>query len=142
MQYIWHGYCTFLDTFKRQIVFNLLKHSSSNTSSGWSCGSDDDGTNSFNHKFNIKSTEQRSGSKAAFLQKMVEVLESYFNDDGLKRNQFLMKQLQTNPDGIPLKKIASMRRVKVESLAIIRRAGKIKSFAFPAPQRSPIFVLN
>ena len=119
-----------------------MKHSSSNTSSGWSCGSDDDGTNSFNHKFNIKSTEQRSGSKAAFLQKMVEVLESYFNDDGLKRNQFLMKQLQTNPDGIPLKKIASMRRVKVESLAIIRRAGKIKSFAFPAPQRSPIFVLN
>lgn len=96
------------------------QHSSSNTSSGWSCGSDDDGTNhQFNPKFNIKSTEQRSGSKAAFLQKMVEVLESYFNDEGLKRNQFLMKQLQTNPDGIPLKKIASMRRVKVESLATI-----------------------
>ena len=44
---------------------------------------------------------------------MVEVLESYFNDEGLKRNQFLMKQLQSCPDGIPLKKIASMRRVKV-----------------------------
>merc|ERR1711937_302441 len=113
------------------------QHSSSNTSSGWSCGSDDDGTNSFNHKFNIKSTEQRSDSKAAFLQKMVEVLESYFNDDGLKRNQFLMKQLQANPDGIPLKKIASMRRVKVESLAIIRRAGIKYIRIFPAPQRSP-----
>ena len=57
---------------------------------------------------------------------MVEVLESYFNDEGLKRNQFLMKQLQTNPEGIPLKKIASMRRVKVESLALIRRAGLIE----------------
>lgn len=66
---------------------------------------------------------------------MVEVLESYFNDEGLKRNQFLMKQLQTNPEGIPLKKIASMRRVKVESLAIIRRAG---NNAFP-PHREAIF---
>ena len=44
---------------------------------------------------------------------MVEVLESYFNDEGLKRNQFLMKQIQSSPEGIPLKKIASMRRVKV-----------------------------
>merc|ERR1739838_349442 len=102
------------------------QHSSSNTSSGWSCGSDDDGTNSFNHKFNIKSTEQRSGSKAAFLQKMVEVLESYFNDDGLKRNQFLMKQLQTNPDGIPLKKIASMRRVKVLTRDLLTVASAVR----------------
>ena len=73
---------------------------------------------------------------------MVEVLESYFNDDGLKRNQFLMKQLQTNPDGIPLKKIASMRRVKVESLAIIRRAGKNKIIRISRPTEKPIFVLN
>ena len=62
---------------------------------------------------------------------MVEVLESYFNDEGLKRNQFLMKQLQTNPEGIPLKKIASMRRVKVESLALIRRAGIIEHDSRP-----------
>ena len=73
---------------------------------------------------------------------MVEVLESYFNDDGLKRNQFLMKQLQTNPDGIPLKKIASMRRVKVESLAIIRRAGINKIIRISRPTEKPIFVLN
>jgi len=102
------------------------QHSSSNTSSGWSCGSDDDGTNSFNAKFNIKSTEQRSGSKAAFLQKMVEVLESYFNDEGLKRNQFLMKQLQTNPEGIPLKKIASMRRVKVLTRDLLTVASAVR----------------
>ena len=70
---------------------------------------------------------------------MVEVLESYFNDDGLKRNQFLMKQLQTNPDGIPLKKIASMRRVKVESLAIIRRAGINKIIRISRPTEKPIF---
>jgi hypothetical protein len=44
---------------------------------------------------------------------MVEVLESYFSDEGLKRNQFLAKQIQLNPEGIPLKKVAAMRRVKV-----------------------------
>ena len=46
---------------------------------------------------------------------MVEVLDSYFSDEGLKRNQFLAKQLQLNPQGIPLKKVAGMRRVKVNS---------------------------
>ena len=66
-------------------------------------------------KFNsFKLLEQRSGSKALFLQKMVEVLESYFSDEGLKRNQFLAKQIQLNPEGIPLKKVAAMRRVKVK----------------------------
>jgi hypothetical protein len=46
---------------------------------------------------------------------MVEVLESYFSDEGLKRNQFLAKQIQLNPEGIPLKKVAAMRRVKVKT---------------------------
>ena len=89
-------------------------HFSSN-SSGWSeSGSGDEMTQAARH--NIKVLEQRSGSKALFLQKMVEVLEGYFSDEGLKRNQFLAKQLQLNPDGIPLKKVAAMRRVKVCSL--------------------------
>merc|ERR1719394_1279312 len=102
-----------------------VQHSSSNTSSGWSCDSGDDGHHS-GAKFNIKLTEQRSGSKAAFLQKMVEVLESYFNDEGLKRNQFLMKQLQSCPDGIPLKKIASMRRVKVLTRDLLTVASAVR----------------
>merc|ERR1719197_999600 len=102
-----------------------VQHSSSNTSSGWSCDSGDDGHHS-GAKFNIKLTEQRSGSKAAFLQKMVEVLESYFNDEGLKRNQFLMKQLQSCPDGIPLKKIASMRRVKVLTRDLLTIASAVR----------------
>jgi len=104
-----------------------VQHSSSNTSSGWSCDSGDDGiAHSGNAKFNFKLTEQRSGSKAAFLQKMVEVLESYFNDEGLKRNQFLMKQLQSCPDGIPLKKIASMRRVKVLTRDLLTVASAVR----------------
>jgi len=102
-----------------------VQHSSSNTSSGWSCDSGDDGHHS-GAKFNIKLTEQRSGSKAAFLLKMVEVLESYFNDEGLKRNQFLMKQLQSCPDGIPLKKIASMRRVKVLTRDLLTVASAVR----------------
>lgn len=129
-----------VDFFFVYHAINLMKHSSSNTSSGWSCGSDDDAAQSFNPKYNIKSSEQRSGSKAAFLQKMVEVLESYFNDEGLKRNQFLMKQLQTNPDGIPLKKIAAMRRVKVESLAIEISGGGTNKLPCSAAQRSPFYV--
>lgn len=83
----------------------------SSNSSGWSegCSGDETGTAKFN---SFKLLEQRSGSKALFLQKMVEVLESYFSDEGLKRNQFLAKQIQLNPEGIPLKKVAAMRRVK------------------------------
>ncbi|CAG5108691.1 Oidioi.mRNA.OKI2018_I69.chr1.g3910.t2.cds [Oikopleura dioica] len=83
----------------------------SSNSSGWSegCSGDETGSGKFN---SFKLLEQRSGSKALFLQKMVEVLESYFSDEGLKRNQFLAKQIQLNPEGIPLKKVAAMRRVK------------------------------
>merc|ERR1712193_440507 len=83
----------------------------SSNSSGWSegCSGDETGTAKFN---SFKLLELRSGSKALFLQKMVEVLESYFSDEGLKRNQFLAKQIQLNPEGIPLKKVAAMRRVK------------------------------
>ncbi|CBY32358.1 unnamed protein product [Oikopleura dioica] len=83
----------------------------SSNSSGWSegCSGDETGTAKFN---SFKLLEQRSGSKTLFLQKMVEVLESYFSDEGLKRNQFLAKQIQLNPEGIPLKKVAAMRRVK------------------------------
>lgn len=101
--------------------------SSSNltSSSGWSCDSGDDGS-AGNSKFNIKLNEQRSGSKAAFLTKMVEVLESYFNDEGLKRNQFLMKQIQSSPEGIPLKKIASMRRVKVLTRDLLTVASAVR----------------
>merc|ERR1711990_1107796 len=101
--------------------------SSSNltSSSGWSCDSGDDGS-AGQSKFNIKLNEQRSGSKAAFLTKMVEVLESYFNDEGLKRNQFLMKQIQSSPEGIPLKKIASMRRVKVLTRDLLTVASAVR----------------
>ena len=85
----------------------------SSQSSGWSESGSGDESLGQAAKHNIKLLEQRSGSKSLFLQKMVEVLEGYFSDEGLKRNQFLAKQLQINPDGIPLKKVASMRRVKV-----------------------------
>ena len=95
----------------QSITTTSSSHFSSN-SSGWSeSGSGDEFGQTAKH--NIKLLEQRSGSKALFLQKMVEVLEGYFSDEGLKRNQFLAKQLQLSPDGIPLKKVASMRRVKV-----------------------------
>ena len=65
---------------------------------------------------------------------MTEVLDSYFNDEGLKRNQFLSKQLQQNPDGIQLKKIALMRRVK----ALTRDLQTIAS----AVKRSELLQLN
>lgn len=92
------------------VTHSSTSHFSSN-SSGWSeSGSGDEMTQAA--KNNIKLLEQRSGSKALFLQKMVEVLDGYFSDEGLKRNQFLAKQLQLNPEGIPLRKVAGMRRVK------------------------------
>lgn len=107
-------------------------HFSSN-SSGWSeSGSGDEMTQAARH--NIKVLEQRSGSKALFLQKMVEVLEGYFSDEGLKRNQFLAKQLQLNPDGIPLKKVAAMRRVKALTRDLLTVASAVR--------RSPILELS
>lgn len=107
-------------------------HFSSN-SSGWSeSGSGDEMTQAA--KNNIKLLEQRSGSKSLFLQKMVEVLEGYFSDDGLKRNQFLAKQLQLNPDGIPLKKVAAMRRVKALTRDLLTVASAVR--------RSPILELS
>ena len=59
---------------------------------------------------------------------MVEVLESYFSDEGLKRNQFLAKQIQLNPEGIPLKKVAAMRRVKVKTYENLNTSEKIKKY--------------
>ena len=103
----------------QSITTTSSSHFSSN-SSGWSeSGSGDEFLNSHGTKNTaFKLLEQRSGSKALFLQKMVEVLDSYFSDEGLKRNQFLAKQLQLNPQGIPLKKVAGMRRVKVKTIRI------------------------
>lgn len=106
----------------------------SSQSSGWSESGSGDESLGQAAKHNIKLLEQRSGSKSLFLQKMVEVLEGYFSDEGLKRNQFLAKQLQINPDGIPLKKVASMRRVKTLTRDLLTVASAVR--------RSPILELS
>jgi hypothetical protein len=106
----------------------------SSQSSGWSESGSGDESLGQTAKHNIKLLEQRSGSKSLFLQKMVEVLEGYFSDEGLKRNQFLAKQLQINPDGIPLKKVASMRRVKTLTRDLLTVASAVR--------RSPILELS
>jgi hypothetical protein len=98
----------------------------SSQSSGWSESGSGDESLGQAAKHNIKLLEQRSGSKSLFLQKMVEVLEGYFSDEGLKRNQFLAKQLQINPDGIPLKKVASMRRVKTLTRDLLTVASAVR----------------
>jgi len=119
----------------QSITTTSSSHFSSN-SSGWSeSGSGDEFLNSHGTKnATFKLLEQRSGSKALFLQKMVEVLDSYFSDEGLKRNQFLAKQLQLNPQGIPLKKVAGMRRVKALTRDLLTVASAVR--------RSPILELS
>jgi len=119
----------------QSITTTSSSHFSSN-SSGWSeSGSGDEFLNSHGTKNTaFKLLEQRSGSKALFLQKMVEVLDSYFSDEGLKRNQFLAKQLQLNPQGIPLKKVAGMRRVKALTRDLLTVASAVR--------RSPILELS
>jgi hypothetical protein len=127
-----------LSSQARGVPLSNKIHSStaSSNSSGWSesAGSSDEGMNGQKTNKHIKLIEQRSQSKSLFLNKMVEVLDSYFSDDGLKKNQFLAKQLQMNVDGVPLKKVAGMRRVK----ALTRDLNTVAS----AIRRSPLLELN